>query len=102
MALSGFKISVLDWFGLFFGLVLVFSWIGWFGFFGLDWFWFSVGLDNWFLIGLDWIWFFQLDWIGLVFWIGLVWFFNGLDWFFQRSSALIADCSTKVVRFFKL
>jgi hypothetical protein len=57
MALSGFKISVLDWFGLFFGL---------------DCFWFSVGLDELVFV-LDWIFFgFQLDWmIWFLFWIGL-------------------------------
>jgi hypothetical protein len=49
---------------------------------------------NWFLF-----------WIGLVLafiWIGLVLAFIWIGYcgFFQRSSALIADCPTKVVRFF--
>jgi len=88
MALSGFKISVLDWFGLFFGL---------------DWFWFSVGLDELVFV-LDWIGFgFQLDWICwflIWFGFGLVFCWIGFCGFFQRSSALIADCPAKVVRFF--
>jgi hypothetical protein len=53
---------------------------------------------------LDWIVFgFQLDWMNwFLFWIGLVLAFIWIGYcgFFQRSSALIADCSAKVERFF--
>jgi hypothetical protein len=62
-------------------LVLVFSRIGWIGFcFGLDWFWFSVGLDELVFV-LDWIWFgFQLDWISwFLIWFGFGLVFFGLD-----------------------
>jgi hypothetical protein len=73
----------------------------------LDCFWFSVGLDKLVFV-LDWIGFgfgFQLGWMSwFLFWIGLFLVFSwiGFCGFFQRSSALIADYSTKVVRFFKL
>jgi len=64
----------------------------------LDWFWFSVGLDELVFV-LDWIWFgFQLDWISwFLIWFGFGLVFFGLDFlvFFKDLQHLLLIAQLK-------